>query len=151
MEHGKFPKKRKADFSIRTTHSKANPDPTKKKLAGLRRKYLDEDNSLIKYGAIAGALFLVYKNWQTIGPYLGFAPSFTDQASLQAYCQANPTKSATFNGSTFSCAAWLQAMGVQPTPPPAATSQQQPNGMGGMPGMKEDKWVPPQPWSPTVN
>lgn len=106
----------------------------------------DETNSLIKYAAIGGALFLVWKNWPSIGPMLGFAPTFTDVPSLQAFCQANPTKSATFNGGTFSCAAWLQELGVSATPG-QATPQ---SGVSGVSQAKpaDPAWNPPKPWTP---
>lgn len=110
----------------------------------------DTESQLLKYAAIAGGLFLVWKNWNTIGPYLGFAPSFSDTASLQAYCQANPAKQATLlpsdqhTGGTFVGSAWLDALGVKPTANQPA--QQQSEGMGA--AAKEEKWEPPKPWSP---
>lgn len=102
----------------------------------------DEDN-LLKYAAIAGAAFLIWKNWQTIGPYLGFTPTFTDIPSLQAYAQANPTKNAAYNGVTATGAAWLAELGTPaPAPPPQSTAT-----TTGTSGIPEDKWDPPKPWT----
>jgi hypothetical protein len=93
-----------------------------------------EDNSPVKIAIIGVAAYLGYMYLQKSGLWAqwfgGAAGSnvFTDPNSLLAYCQANPSGSATYNNQTATCAQWQAAAqksgaggsgssGSSPTPP----------------------------------
>ena len=90
---------------------------------------MDGDNSILKFALIGGAAYLGYvylKNSGLWAQWFG-GNSFTDAPSLLAYCQANPTGTASYGGQSAACSAWLQAAGQTPagttstTATPAAT------------------------------
>jgi hypothetical protein len=80
---------------------------------------------------IAVAAYFVY-DWLVSNGYLGStvaaaSNAFTDPASLMNYCQANPTGSASYNGSLATCASWIAANSpASPAPAPVAPTSSNP-------------------------
>ena len=86
---------------------------------------MENEGGTIKIVLIAVAGYLGYQYLQSSGlwaQWFGSGSSFTTAPALLAYCQANPTGTASFNGQSAPCAAWLQAASQQ-SPAAPATSQ----------------------------
>lgn len=88
----------------------------------------DSTSSIVKFAIIGVAAYLGYKYLQSSGlwvQWFGGTSTFTDPASLQAYCTANPSGTATYNGQTGTCAQWMQAIaaaGTHASNPPTTSN-----------------------------
>jgi hypothetical protein len=82
---------------------------------------VDKD-SIVKLVLIGAAGYLAYNWLQSSGLWAQWfgGNNFSTAASLLQYCQQNPNGTASFNGQSAPCSAWLKA--AQPTAPPATTS-----------------------------
>ena len=100
---------------------------------------MDDESSIIKLVIVGVAAYLGYNWLQSSGlwaQWFGGSSSFTTAPALLAYCQANPSGTASFNGQSAPCASWMQAAAatapagtptvaaapsaVNPTPAPVA-------------------------------
>jgi hypothetical protein len=84
-----------------------------------------EGNSLLKFLIVGVAGYIAYDWLQTSGlwaQWFGGVQTFTTPATLLAYCQANPSASASYNGQTGTCVQWQQAAGAQPATAAAVIS-----------------------------
>lgn len=95
---------------------------------------MGDKSSLIKIALVGVAGYLAYQYLQSSGLWAQWfgGNSFTSAAQLLSYCQANPNGTASFNGQSATCSAWLQAEQTAnqplPTPPvqtPAVNPQTQ--------------------------
>lgn len=91
----------------------------------------DDMKSLIKILGVAAGAYLLYQWLNSSGlwaQWFGGGNSFSNAQQLLAYCQANPSGSATFvnpqtgQSQTATCAAWMQANGAAPTSTAGATT-----------------------------
>jgi hypothetical protein len=89
----------------------------------------DKSNSILKFALIGGAGYLLYVYLQNSGlwsQWFGGGNSFTNASQLLSYCQSNPSGTASFNGQSAACSAWLQAAASQTTTAAPASPVQTP-------------------------
>jgi hypothetical protein len=72
---------------------------------------MKDEGGILKLVLLGVAGYLAYQWLQSSGLWAQWfgGNSFTSTSQLLAYCQANPTGTASFNGQSAPCSSWLQA------------------------------------------